>query len=135
MTIKRFTISYSKVWNLKRKARSMPQFQLPGKLQDFPCKLFVVILQPYNFSEYASAVVEKLSTMVSSSQTDYLTKLRVINIMANFKENFEVTKKCMALSNELLCENLDNSLRAAILMALTNLAYRSSLGVSEQVSL
>ena len=78
-------------------------------------------------------MVEKLSGMVCSQQTDFSTKLRVINLMATFKENFEVTKKCMALANRLLRENFDQSLTVAILASLTSLAYRSSLGVTEQV--
>lgn len=77
--------------------------------------------------------MEKLNGMVCSQQTDFSTKIRVINLMANFKENFDVTKKCMALANHLLRENFDSTLTVSVLIALTSLAYRSSLGVSEQV--
>lgn len=85
--------------------------------------------------EFASAVVEKLSGMICSQQTDMDTKLRVINLMSSFKENFEVTKKCMSLAKRLLRDNFDATLTVAILIALTSLAHRSSLGVTEQVFL
>lgn len=78
-------------------------------------------------------MVEKLSGMVCSQQTDLSTKVRVIKLMANFKENFDVTKKCMALANRLLRENFNQELSVAILSSLTHLAFRSSLAVSEQV--
>lgn len=87
------------------------------------------------FSAFAALVIEKIAEkLYSESAASLEVKLRLLNVVANFRESFAITKSCMEIGHRLLARGERSPLvRIAIYNALTRLASRNSLAVSEQV--
>lgn len=71
--------------------------------------------------------------MAYSSQRDIDVKVRLVQIMSNFRETFDVTKSSLVLGARLLRTNYNSTLAIATMNSLTKLAARSGLAVAEQV--
>lgn len=71
--------------------------------------------------------------MAYSSQRDIEVKVRLVQIMADFRETFDVTKSSLLLGTNLLRSNFNRKLAIATINSLTKLAARSGLAVAEQV--
>ncbi|KAH7726376.1 integrator complex subunit 7-like [Aphelenchoides avenae] len=86
-------------------------------------------------SEFSAAIIEKIGEMAYSSQRDVEVKVRLVQIMANFRETFDVTKSSLLLGTNLLRLNFNRKLAIATINSLTKLAARSGLAVAEQITL
>lgn len=72
--------------------------------------------------------------MVCETQTEESLKVRLMDDLSFFKENMAVTKKCMDLGRFLLRNNPNQRVSLVVINALTELAKRNGLAVSDQVS-
>ncbi|KAI1697725.1 integrator complex subunit 7 [Ditylenchus destructor] len=90
------------------------------------------------FGKYSSAfpsiVLEKLSEVLCSNDASTEVKIRLLNVISNFKENYAVTSNCLALGKDLLKQNCDLHMQLAVYNSTTALASRSSLAIPDQIS-
>ncbi|KAI6172381.1 Integrator complex subunit 7 [Aphelenchoides besseyi] len=85
--------------------------------------------------EFSSLVVEKIGDMVSQTQTDPNIKVRLMDDLSFFQENVAVTNHCMELGRNLLQDNPSQQIAVAVVGALTELAKRNGLVLTEQIDL
>ncbi|KAI6228506.1 hypothetical protein M3Y95_00629400 [Aphelenchoides besseyi] len=85
--------------------------------------------------EFSSLVVEKIGDMVSQTQTDPNIKVRLMDDLSFFQENVAVTNHCMELGRNLLQDNPSQQIAVAVVGALTELAKRNGLALTEQIDL
>lgn len=88
-----------------------------------------------NFRTFGTLVVEKITEILCSSQTSFEVKLKLLNVVSNFKESYGVTKTCFQLVNRLLNSNYNHLLRVAVYNASTTLSVKCPSAVSNQVIL
>lgn len=80
-------------------------------------------------------VVEKITEILCFSQTSFEVKLKLLNIVSNFKESHNVIVTSFQLVNRLLNLNHNNLLHVAVFNASTKLAVKSSSAINNQVLL
>uniref|UniRef100_A0A915E4N5 Integrator complex subunit 7 n=1 Tax=Ditylenchus dipsaci TaxID=166011 RepID=A0A915E4N5_9BILA len=80
-------------------------------------------------SVFSSIIVEKISEVLCSNETSLEVKIRLLNVISNFKESYTVTNNCLALGEMLLKRNFDVKMHLAIYDSTTVLASRSSLAI------
>ncbi|KAI6218349.1 Integrator complex subunit 7 [Aphelenchoides fujianensis] len=85
--------------------------------------------------EFSSLVVEKIGELVGRVETDPNIKVRLMDDLSFFQENVAVTQQCMELGRNLLRNNPSQRITVAVIGALTELAKRNGLALSEQIGL
>lgn len=60
-------------------------------------------------------------------------KIRLLNVISNFKENFNVTKNCLEIGDYLLKNSFNRLMHISIYNSMTILATRNCVAVPQQV--
>lgn len=73
--------------------------------------------------------------MLLKEEIDTSIKVRLMEDLSSFQQKLEVTRYCVDLGKRLLQSNPEHRMCVAIICALTEMAKRNGLGLSEHITL